>query len=249
MGTALFSVSADTLAAIVARPEKFLAAYSGLGGGTPAAFVRSQLAAAFSSLTDAGCVATFASVVAYKATTAGITTLDASTATMHDLLTAPALASQHLCRLNALLALLASPGLVPPELPAASPAKATVHFLTWLDTVPLNTGAHAQLVITNVLDSAYLLLDPQYAYAVRIPFVGAGPQSSLPLAQNVASMLQTPLAADNLAILDPTPTSAVPQMLQALQSGALGPEYLDNGATSGADFWDANLAQVVYDMN
>lgn len=250
MGTPLFAVSPDTLAAIVARPEKFLAAYSAAGGATPAdVFVRSQLGPAFASLLDAGCVATFATAVAYNVAAAGATTLDPSTATLHELLTASSLGSRHLCRLNALLAILGSPGLVPPELSGQSPAKATLHFLTWLETVPLNTGAHTQLVITNVLDKAYLLLDPQYAFCVKIPFVGGGPQSTLTVAQNVAAMLQSPLPAGNLAILDAAPTRTTPQVLQALLNGALGPAYLDQSATSGADFWDANLAQVVYDMS
>ncbi len=246
----MFQVPAALLAAIVLRPEKFVSAYSGLGGAAPAAsYVRSQLGAPFASLLDEGCLATFASVIAYNIAPAGTSSLDPRTATLHQLLTAPALASGHFCRLSALLALLGSPGLVPPEAAADSGSKATLHFLTWLGSVPLNTGAHTQLVITNALDQAYLLLDPRYAYAVRIPFVGAGPQPTQTVAENVATMMHTPLAADNLALLDPAATSGTPQMLQVLLSGAVGPEYLDNGATSGSDFWDDNIGQVVYDMS
>jgi len=191
----------------------------------------------------------FGSVVAVDIAPAGTSTLDPMNATLHELLTAPALASQRFCRLSALLTLLGNPALVPPELPPDSQPKATLHFLTWLSTVPLNTGAHTQLVVTNVMDRAYLLLDPQYAYVLRIPFVGSGPQSSLTLAENVATMMQTPLSPDNLALLDPAATSTVPQMRQVVLSGALGPEYLDQGATSGSDFWDDNIAQVIYDMS
>jgi len=250
MSTPLFSIPADVLAAIVARPEKFLTAYSSLGGGTDAAaYVRSQLGGPFAALQDAGCLATFATVVSYNAVPAGTSPLDPTAATLHELLTAPALAAQHRCRLSALLSLLGNPVLIPPELPAGSKPKATLHFLAWLSTVPLNTGPHTQLVIANVFDQAYLLLDPQYAYALRIPFVGAGPQSSLTLAENVATMMQTPLPPDNLALLDPAATDTVPQMLQVLLSGALGPQFVDKGATTGADFWDNNIAQVVNTMS
>ena len=250
MSAPLFSIPAEVLAAIVARPEKFLGAYSTLGGGTNgAAYVRSRLGGPFAALQDAGCLATFAGVVAYSAVPAATSALDPTTATLHELLTASALASQHLCRLSALLTLLGNPALVPPELPVSSQPKATLHFLTWLATVPLNTGAHTQLVITNVLDQAYLLLDPQYAYILRIPFIGAGQQSSLTVAENVATMLQTPLSSGNLVLLDPTATNGVPQMLQVVLSGALGPEYLDQGPASGSDFWDDNISQVVYNMS
>jgi len=191
----------------------------------------------------------FAGVVAYSAAPSGTTDVDPTAATLHELLTAPALASEHFCRLSALLTLLASPAMIPPELPTSNQPKATLHFLTWLSTAPLTIGAHTQLVITNVLDQAYLLLDPQYAYTLRIPFVGTGPQSSLTLAENVATMMQTPLSQDNLALLVPAAVSTLPQMLQVLLSGALGPQYLDQGPSSGSGFWDDNIAQVVYDMS
>jgi len=38
-------------------------------------------------------------------------------------------------------------------------------------------------------------------------------------------------------------------MLQVLLSGALGPQYLDQGPSIGSGFWDDNIAQVVYDMS
>lgn len=246
----MLQVSPAVLAQIVARPETFLAAYRGLGGSTSAAaYVTAQLGPAFAGLPDTGCIATFATAVAFNAAPAGTTTLDPVTATLHELLTAEALEAQHFCKLSALLTLIASPGLIPPDLPEGSPAKASLHFLAWLDTVPLNTGAHVQLVITNVLEQAYLLLDPMYAFALRIPFIGSGPQATLSTAVNVATMLQSPITPDNLAVLDPRGTSAAPGILQAMISGALGPQYLDGTSTEGYVAWDQRIEQILDNMS
>ena len=246
----MLQVSPAILAQIVARPETFLAAYRGLGGGTDAAaYVTAQLGSPFAGLPDTGCIATFATAVAFNAAPAGSTTLDPMTATMHELLTAETLEAPQFCKLGALLALIGSPGLIPPELPHGSPAKASLHFLVWLDTVPLNTGAHLQLLVTNVLNKAYLLLDPMYAFALRIPFNGLEPQADLSPAVNVAIMLQQPIKADNLAVLDPRGTSAGPGILQAMVSGALGPRYLDGGSSKGYVAWDEHIAQILDDMS
>jgi hypothetical protein len=199
----MLQVSSTDLAAIIARPERFLSTYQNLNGGTSAdTYVRSQLGTSFSSLSDAGCVATFGSVVAFSVAPAGENSLDAMTATLQQLLTAPALAANQFCKLNALLALLGNPGLIPPD---ATATKASLHFLVWLDTVPLGTGTHTQLVISNVLQQAYLLLDPMYALALRIPFVGGGPNASQTVIENAAAMLQTVITPDNLAVLTSVP--------------------------------------------
>jgi len=241
----MLQVPPAALSGIVARPESFLTAYGGAGGST---YVRNQLGSAFASLTDAGCLAAFASAVAFNAAPAGTTTLDPTSATLHDLLTAEALAASHFCKLSTLLALIGAPGLVPP--PAGMPPKATLHFLVWLDTVPLNTGAHTQLVFTSVLENAYLLLDPMYAYALRIPFVGSAPPSRLTLADNVATMLEVPIQPNNLALLDPAPTAAAPGILTALLSGALGPQYVnDDSHSSGSSFWDVRIAQIIDNLS
>jgi hypothetical protein len=236
----MLQVPSAALAQIIARPETFLAVYRGLGGGVDAAgYVRAQLGTAFAALPDAACAATFAAAVAFNVAPAGTTTLEPLTATLHELLTAEALSAEPFCKLSALLALIASPAMVPPD--AGSNPKATLHFLTWIDTVPLNTGAHTQLVITNVLDNAYLLLDPMYAFALCIPFVGSGPQAHLTLAGNVASMMQVPIAQTNLALLDPSGTGATAVSL-AMLSGTLGPQYLDDQSSSN---WDRRIAQVL----
>jgi len=143
-----------------------------------------------------------------------------------------------------MLSLLGHPELIPPDADTASPPKPTVHFLVWLDTVPLNTGFHGQLVITNVLTDAYLLLDPTYGYALRIPFVGAGPQAALTVIENAATMLQTPIAQQNLAVLDPNGTASKPDMFQTLLSGALGPQYIEHDSIYGSEGWDIRIAQI-----
>lgn len=245
----MFQVSAADLAGIIARPETFLSTYQKLGGTTSsAAYVQSQLGASFVTLTDAGCMATFASVVAYNTAPLGTTTLAPLTATLQQLLTSQALTCGHYCKLNTLLTLLGNPQLIPPDAAAGTPDKASIHFLVWLDTVPLNTGFHSQLILTNVLDSAYLLLDPTYAYALRIPYVGAGPQANLSVIENAATMLQTPIPQANLAVLDPQGAVSNPQMLQTVISGALGPQYIYHDSLYGSEAWDARIAQTFDSM-
>jgi hypothetical protein len=242
----MIQLPAGALPNIVARPEAFVTTYAALasGGTTSTAYVQGELGAAFSALADPGCITTFASVVAFNAAASGASSLDPFSATLKQLLTTPTLAAQHYCKLTALLSLLANPWLVPPDLNTAGTAKPTIHFLTWLPTVPLNTGAHCQLVVFDVLTSAYLLLDPTYAYALSIPYVGSGPQNSLSVVQNAAAFLQTPNTTQNLAILDPAGTAAVPQMLTTLLSGALGPQYLDSSSTDGPSAWDSLIGQT-----
>ena len=246
----MFQVPASVLAGIVLRPETFLNAYGALGGGTPASgYVRSQLGAPFASLSDAGCMATFASVVAFNVAPSGATTLDPMNSTLQQLLTANALACGHFCKLATLLSLLSQPQLMPPDSDSgSSPPKPSLHFLVWLDTVPLNTGYHSQLIIANVLDNAYLLLDPTYAYALRIPYVGAGPQASLTVIENAAAMLQTPITQANLAVLDPRGTASMPQMLSTQISGALGPQYVYHDSIYGSEGWDARIEQIFDNM-
>jgi hypothetical protein len=250
VGTPKLPLSATTLAGIRARPESFLSAYSALGGSgsSAAAVVQSLLGASFGSLSDAGCMATFATLAAFECAPNGDSLFDPLPATMRDLLSSPWLACGHYCKLTTLLSLLGHPELIPPDAPAGTPAKPTVHVLVWLEQVPLHTGVHAQLIVANVLNEAYLLLDPTYAYALRIPFVGAGPQPGLTVVENATSMLQTPITADNLAVLDPAGTSAVPQMLSVITGGALGPQYVYHDALYGCEGWDARLSQIFDSM-
>lgn len=241
----MVSVSQSALAGIVQRPETFVSAYDGLGvGASSAVYMQSQLGSAFASLSNAGCMATFASIVAYNVAPSGNTSLAALTATLHELLASPTLTSDHFCKLAMLLTLLGSPQLIPPD-DAQNP---TVHFTAWLPSVPLNTGYHSQLIITNVLDDAYLLLDPMYAYAVRVPYVGSGPQANLTDIENAATMMRTPIPPENLAVLDPAGTAASPGMLQTIISGAMGPEYLYTDATYGPEAWDASVSQTFANM-
>jgi len=61
-------------------------------------------------------------------------------------------------------------------------------------------------------------------------------------------MMQTPIAQENLAVLDPVGTAAVPQMLQTIISGALGPQYINHDSTNGSESWDARIEQVFDNM-
>ena len=246
----MLEVSADTLAAIVARPQAFVSAYRALGGSSAASsgIVRSELGSAFSSLSDAGCIAAFASAVAFQIAPGGVTDPASIEATLGELLTSDALGSLDFCHISALLSLIASPGLAPPDAPPGSPAKGTLHYLVWLDSVPLGIGAHAQLIAANVLDGAYLLLDPTYAFALRIPFTGSGPQAASSVIENAATMMQTPIDASNLGIINPAGTAALPQLLTAMISGSLGPQYIDWSLSGGSVGWDLSLAASIADM-
>jgi hypothetical protein len=240
-----FSVPAASLASIRSRPETFLNAYSALGGtSSSAAFVRSKLDSSFASLTDAGCMAMYGSLVSYNCAPVGSTPLAPIPATMQQLLTSSALACGHFCKLATLFSLLGHPELIPPDEDSGSPPKATAHFIVWLENVPLDTGFHSQLILTNVLDSAYLLLDPTYAYALRVPFVGSGPQASLTVIENAATMLQTPIAQENLVVLNSNGTATVPDMLTTVLSGALGPQYIEHDSIYGSEGWDTRISQV-----
>lgn len=220
--------------------------YNALGGaGSPATYMQSQLGAAFSSLADAGGIVTFASIVAHRVAPAGSNILDPLTVTLHQLLSGSPLACGHFCKLATLLALLGSPELIPPDAPVTDTPKPTVHFLVWLESTPLNVGVHSQLLITNVLDEAYLLLDPMYAFALRIPYLGT-PQAALTAIENAASMMQTPIDQNNLVVFDSTASAAAPQMLQALTGGAMGPQYIYHDALYGSEGWDTAIS-VIFD--
>lgn len=245
----LFPVATQRLNAIRALPASFLSVYSALGGAvSSAAYVRSKLGASFASLADEGCMATFASMIAFDCAPNGTTQLAPLTATLGELLYSRQLACGHFCKLTTLLSFLGYPELIPPDAPAGSPPKPTVHFIVWIEHVPLNTGVHSQLILSNVLDDAYLLLDPTYGYALRIPFAGAGPQADLTVIENATTMMQTPIAQDNLVVLNPAGTANVPQMLSTLLSGELGPGYIYHDALYGAEGWDARIAQVFDSM-
>lgn len=242
----LFSVSAQAIGNIRARPESFLDLYGALATSTSTAneVVRLKLGQPFASLSDAGSMAAFATLIAFDCAPVGTTPVAPIPATMQQLLSSSALACGHFCKLTTMLSLLGHPELIPPDADAASPPKASVHFLVWLDSVPLDTGFHSQLVISNVLNDAYLLLDPTYGYVLRIPFVGAGPQPGLTVIENAATMLQTPIAQQNLAVLDPNGTADKPQMFQTLLSGALGPQFIEHDSIYGSEGWDTRIAQI-----
>jgi len=246
---ALIPIKQASLAAMRSRPETFLSIYGELGGSKASVtLVRSKLGSAFASLTDAGSMATFATVVASDYAASGATTLDPMAASLRQLLNSPALACGHYCKLATLLVLLGHPELIPPDADARDPPKATLHFMVWLANVPLGTGLHSQLVLANVLDNAYLLLDPMYAIALRIPFVGAGPRADLTVIENAAVMLQSPITQDNLTLLSPGPTGGLPQMLPAIMGAALGPQYILHDARYGAEVWDLRIGQILNDL-
>jgi len=240
---------ASALANIRARPETFLSSYGALGGTTSSnAHVRSQLGTPFASLNDAGSMSVFASAVAFASAAQGNNSIDPLTATMRQILSSAQLACGHFCKLTTLLTLLGHPGLIPPDATPGGSPKPTLHFLVWYENVPMPTGVHSQLILANVLENAYLLLDPMYGYAVRIPFVGAGPQADLTVIENAATMLQTPVGQSNLALLDPAGTAGLSQMVQVVIGGGLGPQYIYHDVLYGSEAWDNQIGQVFNSM-
>ncbi len=57
-------------------------------------------------------------------------------------------------------------------------------------------------------------------------------------------MLQTPIAQENLAILDSDVTYASPDMLSVLLSGALNPSFVYHDSIYGCEGWDNRIAQI-----
>ena len=242
----LLPAPASMIASIKSQPLNFLSAYAALNGtAAPSAFVQGKLGAAFAGLSDAGSMAAYASLVAFSCAQIGTTSLAPLPASMNELLSTPVMACGHFCKLTTLLTLLGHPELIPPEGAADSPR---IHFIVWVQTVPLKTGLHSQLILTNVLANAYLLLDPTYGYALRIPYPAAGPSASLTVIENAATMLGTPIAAENLVILDPAGTANVPAMTQTILSGALGPQYIYHDSIYGSEGWDTQIAQIFDSM-
>jgi hypothetical protein len=243
--TPLLTLSQASLAGIRAQPQSIVGVYGALGGSsTAAALVRSTLGAPFATLTDAGALAVYSSMVAFECAPLGTATLPPLTATMQQLLALQSMACGHFCKLATMLTLLGHPELIPPDAAAGSAPKPTLHFLVWWENVPLSTGVHSQLVLDNVLDDAYLLLDPTYAYALKVPFVGAGPQGGLTVIENAANMMATAIPKENLVILDPAGTATMPAMLQTLLGGHLGATYIYHDALYGSEGWDTQIAQL-----
>jgi hypothetical protein len=243
----LLPAPASVIASIKSQPLNFLGAYAALNGtAAPNAFVQAKLGSAFAGLSDAGCMAAYASLVAFSCAQVGTTSLAPLPSTMNELLGTPAMACGHFCKLTTLLTLLGHPEVIPPDGAAGSP---TLHFIVWLQNVPLDTGIHSQLILTNVLANAYLLLDPTYGYALRIPYSAAGPSTSLTAIENAATMLRTPIAAQNLAILDPAGTANWPTMTQTLLNGALGPQYIYHDGIYGSEGWDTQISQIFDSMS
>lgn len=236
--------TAADLDSIRATPSTFLDVYAALGTD-PASVVRTAFGAPFATLNDTGCAILFAAVTSSLMAPIGSTALAPITATLTELLASPYLACGHYCKLTLLLSTLEYPTVLPPEAPAGSPAKPTIHFLVWLDTAPIDVGYHSQLVVTNVLDSACLLLDPTYGIAMVLPNDAQFPSAALTPIENAASLLQTPTAAGDLVIFNSSNASQGPTLLSAMLGGEMGPAYIYHDSIYGSEGWDTAMAAVV----
>jgi hypothetical protein len=243
-------INSDTRASVIQRPETFMGAYNALASGSLSAAdnIRSALGSMFQSLDDSAAAAVYASVVAHNVAPIGQTSLAPLTATLSQLLNSPALACGHYCKLASLLAFIVAPQLIPPDQTVNGAAKPSLHVVVWEPNVPIQTGVHSELVLANVLDGAYLLIDPMYAFALRIPYVGSGPQSGLTVIENAATMMQSPIASSNVAILDPAGQATQPNIIQDITSGAMGPQYIYHDALFGSEGWDIVISQTFNNM-
>jgi hypothetical protein len=246
----LVAINPADVAAVVARPETILTVYQALAPGASAdSYMRQALGAEFGTLVSAGCFATYAAIFAGIVAPSGATPLDPMTASLQQLLKSAALACGHYDKLTMLLTLLGYPEVTPPDAGASDPPKPTMHFAEWIDSAPIGVGVHSQLVMSNVLDSAYLLLDPMYSFAMRLPYASGYPKASLSVLQNAAALLQTPSTTGNYVDLWPG-NSAVnrSQVVTAMTSGVMGPQYIDSNAQSAAPGWDQHMARVIANM-
>jgi hypothetical protein len=235
---------------VAARPETILAIYAALAPGQNSdAVIQKALGAQFASLDSAGCFATYAAVFAGTVAPSGASPFAPLTASLQQLLASPALACGHYDKLTMLLALLAFPGLIPPDAAASDPPKPTMHIAVWLASAPINIGVHSQLVLSNVLDNAYLLLDPMYSFALRLPFSAGYPKASLTVLENATALLQAPAAIGDYVDMWPG-NSAVnrTQLVQAMTSGVMGPQYIYHDSIYGSEGWDTHMATVIANM-
>ncbi len=249
---ASFVVSATTMASIVSKPATFLVEYQALGGSSSAAasVIRSALGPTFATLSDTGCMAVYASLIAFNSAPPGDPGIPPMDASLSQLLRAKVLSCGHYCKLVTLLAFLGRATLSPPDLSSqVNSPPATIHFLVWLDTVPLNTGYHSQLVISNALTNAYLLLDPMYSFVLAIPFGASGPQQSLTDIENAATFLLQPVPAQNLVQLNPAGLVSNPTITQIITAGGIGPQYIYHDSIYGSEGWDSRIAAVVGNMS
>lgn len=248
-----FVVTPTTMASIVSRPATFLTEYRALGGGsnsTAASTIRSALGPAFTTLSDTGAMAVYASLIASHAAPIGDPGIPPMDASLSQLLQANVLSCGHYCKLATLLAFLGRATLSPPNLSSqANSPPATMHFLVWLSTVPINTGYHSQLVISNALNDAYLLLDPMYGFALAIPFAPSGPQSNLTDIENAATFLMQPLSTQTLVQFNPAGLQSNPTVAQMMISGALGPQDIYHDSIYGSEGWDTRIAQIVGNLS
>ena len=208
--------------------------------------VSTKLGTPFADLSPEGCYATFAAVTSFNVAPSSETgyIVPPLTATLSDLLTSQWLACGGYCKLTAILTAQEYPTIVPPDAAAGAPAKPTLHMVVWLQTAPINIGVHSQIVVANVLPDAYLLLDPFYAYAMRIPYGTSAPDPSLTVIENAAALLQTPALTDNVMLLDSTLIAERKQVMAAMMSGAMGPQYIYHDALYGSEGWDTVLATL-----
>ncbi len=241
----LLAIQSADLLNMAARPEYFFNMYQALApGASAAAFMRQQLGSTFATLEDPGCLATYATVVSFNVAPTGDPTQGPFDATLNQLVNATALTCGHYCKLTTILTLLQYPQLIPPDATYGSQAKPTIHFVVWLDNVPLNTGIHSQLILSNVMDSAYLLLDPLYGFAMRIPYSSTYPQANLSVIDNAVRLLSTPHDPSNLIVLDPRGVASNPAVVPTMIGGQLNPSYIYYDALYGSIGWDDHIADT-----
>jgi hypothetical protein len=235
---------------VIASPSAFPSVYRAIApDGDPDDAVRGALGPNFATLTSEGCAAVFATLFAFNLAPVGSNPVPPLTATLQQLLESKALSCGHYCKLTTILSLLISSYLIPPDAPAGAPPKATIHVVVWYQDAPLNQGVHAQLVVANVLTNAYLLLDPLFGLALRIPFAGSYPQPALTVIENAADLLSQPIDSSNLVVLDSIDVEGKSTVQSVLIGGQLGATYIYHDALYGSEGWDTQLSLIFATMS
>ena len=246
VATTSFNLTSTKMLAIKSTPVTVPTYFTDTQTAGGVTGVSTKLGAPFADLSPEGCYATFAAVTSFNVAPSSETgyIVPPLTATLSDLLTSQLLACGGYCKLTAILTAQEYPTIVPPDAAAGAPAKPTLHMVVWLQTAPINIGVHSQIVVANVLPDAYLLLDPFYAYAMRIPYGTSAPDPSLTVIENAAALLQTPALTDNVMLLESTLIAERKQVMAAMMSGAMGPQYIYHDALYGSEGWDTVLATL-----
>jgi hypothetical protein len=244
------ALAPSDFATLITQPQLFGAFYEAIGAvaaGTDA-LVREALGPSFTTLEDSGCLSVYASYVAGAVAPAGAGTAAPLILTLHELLGSHTLSPAGYCKLTALLAIMTYPQLAPPDAAVGAPAKGTIHFLVWTDAAAFSDVGHTQLVLANVLDEAYLLLDPMYGFVMCIPYSRPA-AAGVSVVEHCATLLGTGIPSGNLAVVGAGPVAGQDAAISTMLGGILTVSEISDDSSNGSGAWDAHLTQTLFNLS